>query len=72
MDWTLEDDMVDGLFFCATLTSRRGGHTLHLFDETSAQPRFAVVNCSDAVMSVFYSYVLTFCLIFLQLLTAVS
>jgi len=27
MDWTLEDDMVDGLFFCATLTSRRGGHT---------------------------------------------
>jgi len=28
MDWTLEDDMVDGLFFCATLTSRRRGHTL--------------------------------------------
>jgi len=27
MDWTLEDDMVDGLFFCATPTSRRGGHT---------------------------------------------
>jgi len=27
MDWTLEDDMVDGLFFCATLTSRRGGQT---------------------------------------------
>ena len=27
MDWTLEDDMVDGLFFCATLTGRRGGHT---------------------------------------------
>ena len=26
MDWTL-DDMVDGLFFCATLTGRRGGHT---------------------------------------------
>ena len=25
MDWTLEDDMVDGLF-CATLTGRRGGH----------------------------------------------
>ena len=24
MDWTLEDDMVGGLFFCATLT---GGHT---------------------------------------------
>jgi len=27
MYWTLEDNMVDGLFFCATLTDRRGGHT---------------------------------------------
>jgi len=27
MDWTVEDDMVDGLFFCATLTGRRGAHT---------------------------------------------
>jgi len=27
MDWTLEDNMIDGLFFCATLTGRRGGHT---------------------------------------------
>jgi len=27
MDWTLEDTMLDGLFFCATLTGRRGGHT---------------------------------------------
>jgi len=27
MDWTLEDNMVDGLFFYATLTGRRGGHT---------------------------------------------
>ena len=26
MDWTVEDDMVDGLF-CATLTGRRGDHT---------------------------------------------
>ena len=26
MDWTLEDDMVDHLFFYATLTDRRGGH----------------------------------------------
>ena len=26
---------------------------LLVFDETSAQPHFAVVNCSDAVMSVF-------------------
>jgi len=27
MDWTLEGNMVNGLFFCATLTGRRGGHT---------------------------------------------
>jgi len=27
IDWALEDNMVDGLFFCATLTGRRGGHT---------------------------------------------
>jgi len=27
MDWTLEDNMVDGLFFCASVTGRRGGHT---------------------------------------------
>jgi len=27
MDWTLKNNMVDGLFFCATLTGRRGGHT---------------------------------------------
>ena len=26
MDWTVEDDMVDGLF-CATLTGCKGGHT---------------------------------------------
>jgi len=32
---------------------------LHVFDETLAQPHFAVVNCSDAVMSVFYSSFLT-------------
>jgi len=27
MDWTLEDNMVDGLLFCATFTGRKGGHT---------------------------------------------
>jgi len=27
MDWTMEDSMVDGLFFCASLTGRRGDHT---------------------------------------------
>ena len=28
MDWTLEDNMDDGFFFCVTLTSRRRGHKL--------------------------------------------
>ena len=28
---------------------------LFVFDDTLAQPHFAVVNCSDAVMSVFYA-----------------
>ena len=27
MDWTLEDNVVDGLFCCATLTDHRGGNT---------------------------------------------
>ena len=27
MDWTLDDNMADGLFFCATVTVRGGGHT---------------------------------------------
>ena len=26
-EWTLEDNMVYGLFFCAKLTGCRGGHT---------------------------------------------
>ena len=45
---------------------------LLLFDEILTQPHFAVVNCSDEVMSVFYSTVLTRCLIFLQLCTSVA
>jgi len=40
---------------------------LLVFDKTLAQPDFAVVNCSDVVMSVFHSPVLTRSLIFLQL-----
>jgi len=35
MDWTLEDDMVDGLFFCATLTGRRGAPFVQAGAETS-------------------------------------
>jgi len=27
MDWTLEDSMINSLFFCATLTGLRGGHS---------------------------------------------
>jgi len=27
MDWTLEDNMVNSSFFCATFTDRRGGYT---------------------------------------------
>jgi len=26
-DWTMKDNMIDGLFFCATLTGRRGDHS---------------------------------------------
>jgi len=41
-------------------------------DKTLAQPHFAVVNCSDAMMSMFYSPVLTRSLYFWKLRTAVS
>jgi len=27
MDWTLEDNVVNGVIFCATLTGRRSDHT---------------------------------------------
>jgi len=36
MDWTVEDNMVDGLFFCATLTGRRGGHAYLCKQDTGA------------------------------------
>ena len=45
---------------------------LLVFDETVEQPDFEVVNCSDVMMSVFHSTVLTRSLIFLQLWTTVS
>jgi len=32
--YAAEDDMVDGLFFCKKLASRRGGHTLFAGVET--------------------------------------
>jgi len=37
MDWTLEDDMDNGLFFCATLTGPRGGHT-RLYQQERKRP----------------------------------
>jgi len=40
---------------------------LLIFGDTLAQPHFAVVNCSEAVMNVFYFPVLIRNLIFLQL-----
>ena len=51
-------------------------HTLNaqlpVFKETLAQPHFAIVNCSDVMVSVFHSTILTPSLIFLELWTAVS
>jgi len=38
---------------------------LLVFDKTLVYPDFAVVNCSDALMSVFYSPALTLSLTFL-------
>ena len=40
MDWTLENNMADGFFFCATLTGRRGSHTpfVQAGAETSVKP----------------------------------
>ena len=40
---------------------------LLVFDETLAQPYFAVANCSDVVVSVFHSPIVTLRLVFLQL-----
>jgi len=37
VDWTLEDNMVDYLFFCATLTGRRWDHT-HLHKQEWKRP----------------------------------
>jgi len=45
---------------------------LLVFDETLVRPDFEVLNCSDVVVSVFHSPILTPSLVFLQLRTAVS
>jgi len=53
------------------LANRRVGHTFYarllVFGDTLAQPHFAVVNCFDGVMSVFYFPVSTRSLIFLPI-----
>jgi len=52
---------------CASRSSHTFYARLLVFDKKSVQPHFAAVNCSDAMMSVFYSPVLMRSLIFLQL-----
>jgi len=59
-------------FWCESGLSHTFYAKLLVFDKTLAQPQFAVVNCSDAVMSVFHFPVVTRNPIFLQLRTAVS
>jgi len=52
MDWTFEDNMVNGLFFCATLTSRRRGHNAFMWARaetsdtgaTAVKPNHAVLG----------------------------
>jgi len=48
MDWTLEDNMVDGLFSCATLKGRRGGHIPFLQTGAEASDSGAEVVKPDA------------------------
>ena len=42
MDWTLEDNMVDGLFFCATITGRGWGHLYRQEQKRTIQSAEAV------------------------------
>jgi len=53
MDWTLEDNMVDGLFFCATLTGRRGDHNtfVQAGAETPTPLRGQVMPTNSDVMT---------------------
>jgi len=56
-DWNVRQPVQPHTFYAQLLVS----------DMTSAQPHFAVANCSDVVMSMFYFPVLTRSLICLQL-----
>jgi len=51
VDWTLEDNMVDGLLFWATLTGRRGDHTpfVQAGAETSDTGAEANSSCSGSI-----------------------
>ena len=46
MDWTLEENMVNSLIFCATLTSRRSGHTPFVRLQTGVETSD---TCAEAV-----------------------
>jgi len=51
MDWTLYDNMVDGWFFCATFTGRRGKHTPFVPAEAETSDTGAeVVEPTQAVL----------------------
>jgi len=51
MDWTLEDNMVGGVFFCATLAGRRGGHTP--FVQTRAETSDTCAEANKGVRKTF-------------------
>ena len=51
MDCTLEDHTVNGLFFCATLTGRRGGHTPFVQAETETSDTGAEAVKPDPLCS---------------------
>jgi len=51
MDWTLDDDMFDSLFFCVTFTGRRGGQTAFVLtgagkSDAGAEPVKSDPGCS--------------------------
>jgi len=47
MDWALDDDMVDGFFFCDTLKSRRKGHSP--FVQNCAHEYITLLACLSSV-----------------------
>ena len=62
----LNSDSILQTGVCASQSSRTLCAEPLVFDKAFAQPHFSVVNCSDAVMSVFFYHVLTRSVIFLE------